>query len=203
MNTMIKALSGGFDDPVFQSQSTFRSVMDAMARPGTIAELAFPVNAPKPLSPAQGAIALTLCDQDTPVWLSPALVTSAVPAWLGFHAGADVTTERAAARFAFSDRASGLPPFSAFSSGSQDYPDRSATLVVEVESLQGGAPLELTGPGIAETASISPLGLPKPFIALWEENRNLFPRGIDLILTAGKRLVCLPRSIRIHTGRPA
>ena len=31
------AFAGAFTDPVFQSQSVFRALMDAMARPGTIA----------------------------------------------------------------------------------------------------------------------------------------------------------------------
>ena len=48
-------------------------LMDGMARPGTIRAVAPAVAPPAPLGMAAGAIALTLCDHDTPVWLTPAL----------------------------------------------------------------------------------------------------------------------------------
>ena len=65
------AFAGGFQEPVFEAQAVFRSLMDCMARPGTIGHVAASVLPPKPLSPAAGAVALTLCDHDTPVWLTP------------------------------------------------------------------------------------------------------------------------------------
>src|SRR5690606_4453631 len=50
----------GFTDPVRQSQAVFRKVMDAVARPGTIADLAFAPDAPDGLARAAGAVALAL-----------------------------------------------------------------------------------------------------------------------------------------------
>jgi alpha-D-ribose 1-methylphosphonate 5-triphosphate synthase subunit PhnH len=32
---------------------------------------------------------------------------------------------------------------------------------------------------------------------LWTDNRAIFPRGVDIILTAGSRFVCLPRTTKI------
>lgn len=63
--------AGAFADPVFQAQSVFRALMDGFARPGTVANLAALASPPSPLGKASGAVALTLCDHDTPVWLSP------------------------------------------------------------------------------------------------------------------------------------
>ena len=101
MSAKTDVLTGGFVEPVFQAQSVFKMLMGGMARPGTIQTVTPDIVPPAPLGIAAGAIGLTLCDHDTPVWLSAGLAKSAVPQWLGFHAGAPMTTEKAEARFAF------------------------------------------------------------------------------------------------------
>jgi alpha-D-ribose 1-methylphosphonate 5-triphosphate synthase subunit PhnH len=189
--------TGGFEQPVFQSQSVFRLLMESMARPGTIQSVATDVAQPEPLGCAAGAVALTLCDHDTPVWLSGALAKSPVGSWIAFHTGATVTRDRAEARFAFLEAGAALASFDLFALGTQEYPDRSTTLVIEVEALGQGDAFTLAGPGIKETASAQISGLPETFIRLWSDNRALFPRGVDLVLTAGRQLLCLPRTTRI------
>ncbi len=188
------AFAGGFQEPVFQAQAVFRTLMDCMARPGTIGTIAAPVAPPRPLTPAAGAIALTLCDHDTAVWLTPALAASALPGWLAFNAGAVLADERQNARFAFIEKGAMLPNFCLFAQGTQEYPDRSTTLVVEIEAFDGGRPLVLKGPGIRTQEEIAPVGLPDMFPQFWAENRQKFPRGVDLILVAGDRIICLPRT---------
>ena len=84
-----QTLSGGFADPAIASAAVFRQVMEAMARPGTIHTVTGAAP-PAPLSPATGAILLTLCDPDTPVHLAGALDCDAVQAWVAFHTGAPV-----------------------------------------------------------------------------------------------------------------
>lgn len=186
--------TGGFREPVFQSQSVFRTLMDCMARPGTVGRIAPAVLPPPPLGAMAGAVALTLCDQDTPVWLTPGLAGSALPAWLAFHAGAPVTDDRQTARFAFIEKAALLPSLSLFAQGTQDYPDRSTTIVVEIEAVEGGRPFRLTGPGIRDEAIVAPRGLPDLFAQMWSENRRAFPCGVDLVLAAGEEIACLPRT---------
>ena len=61
---------------VFAAQSVFRKVMDATARPGSIHSVAPVGGAPALLAPAAAAIALTLFDHDTPVWLDARLSAS-------------------------------------------------------------------------------------------------------------------------------
>jgi len=195
-------LEGGFADPVFAAQAVFRAVMDAMARPGTTANLGAQVEPPAPLGQAAGAVALALCDSDTPVWLDAGLANAAdVSTWLAFHSGATVVDAAPRAQFAFISDASAMPLLAAFAQGTQNYPDRSATLVIEVESLAGGNEFAFEGPGIKGVATLAPAGLPGDFAMQWRDNRARFPRGVDLILTAGDTIACLPRSARlIGTG---
>jgi hypothetical protein len=50
----------GFPDPVHKSQSVFRAIMEAVARPGMQVTLSPAPTSPAPLCPAAGAVALTL-----------------------------------------------------------------------------------------------------------------------------------------------
>ena len=191
------ALSGGFAKPVFEAQSVFKMIMDAMARPGTLQAVTADITPPATLGMAAGAIALTLCDHDTPVWLSSGLAKSLLPEWLGFHTGAPVTSEKLEADFAFVEAGAAFASLNQFDIGTQEYPDRSTTIVLEIASLEGGKELALSGPGIAGISMIAPIGLPDTFLRSWNDNRAVFPRGVDLVLTAGRQFLCLPRTTKI------
>lgn len=193
------ALTGGFPDAVFDSQSIFKMLMDGMARPGTRQSVNPAVAPPEPLNIATVAILLTLCDTDTPVWLSAPLAKSVAASWLAFHAGAPLTAEKAEARFALIEQGSGMSSLALFSQGTQEYPDRSTTVLLEVSSFENGSDMVLSGPGIRDSAAIQVSGLPETFQRSWAENRAVFPRGVDVVLTCGKDFICLPRTVRINT----
>lgn len=192
------SLDGGFPDAVTHAQTVFRSVMDAMARPGSQGVIDVPVAPPAPLGVAAGALLLTLSDHDTPIWLTPVLAKSALPGWIGFHTGASLTSTKSDAKFAFVEAGAPVPSLTQFALGTQEYPDRSTTLVVEIAALEGGQPLQLSGPGIRDIAMIAPKGLPETFLRQWADNRALFPRGVDLVLTCGPRFIALPRTTKIR-----
>jgi alpha-D-ribose 1-methylphosphonate 5-triphosphate synthase subunit PhnH len=140
MTASISALEGGFSDPVFDAQATFRAVMDAMAEPGTRRPAKAVAIPPAPLSPTAAALALTLCDQDTALWLDTSLADEPVVAWLRFQTGATIVDDPAQAHFAFVADPASMPRLDAFAQGSQDYPDRSTTLVMIVDALENGVP---------------------------------------------------------------
>ena len=93
--TTVAEMPAGFADKVLSAQSTFRSVMDAMARPGSVAAHRGRGRARlRPMMRGTAAIALTLFDHDTPIWLDPRMSeTSEVDKWLKFHTGAPVIAD--------------------------------------------------------------------------------------------------------------
>jgi alpha-D-ribose 1-methylphosphonate 5-triphosphate synthase subunit PhnH len=191
-------LAPGFSDPVLASQAVFRTVMEAMARPGTIATIDVAITPPTPLGVAAAALALTLLDFETPFWLDPMLAAAPdVDAWLKFHTGAPRTSDPASAAFAFVAKPAAMSAFDTFDLGSIEYPDRSTTLVLEVETLNDGDAFYLSGPGIKESCSLAAEPLPTDFADLMAANRALFPRGVDIVLTCGHRLAALPRSVQL------
>jgi alpha-D-ribose 1-methylphosphonate 5-triphosphate synthase subunit PhnH len=191
-------LAPGFTNPVLASQAVFRAVMEAMARPGSIAQLNVAIAPPAPLGIAAAALALTLLDFETPFWLDPTLVAAPeVDGWLRFHTGAPRIADPISAAFAFIVEPAAMAGFDAFGLGSIEYPDGATTLVLEVETLREGDAFHLTGPGIKGSRSLAAAPLPADFAERMAENRARFPRGVDLVLTCGRRLAALPRSINL------
>lgn len=184
-----------FADPMRDSQSVFRKVMEAVARPGTIADVGFAAEPPEGLDPAAAAVALTLFDFETPVWLDPALKGAETETWMRFHCGCPLTADPAKAAFAVASAAA-APPLSAFDQGDAKYPDRSTTLVLQIAALDGGTPVVLTGPGVNGQITVAPSGLPDGFWDQFETNSAQFQFGVDVLLVAGQALMGLPRSAR-------
>jgi alpha-D-ribose 1-methylphosphonate 5-triphosphate synthase subunit PhnH len=197
----MEKIAAGFSEPVFGAQKVFRAVMDALARPGLAQTFPGLPAAPAPLSPAAGALALALADYDTPVWLDPPLAAAAdVGAWLRFHTGAPVVSDPARAAFAFVADPLRVPPFEAFALGTPEYPDRSTTIILQLERFAGGPPLTLGGPGIAGSRQFSAEPLPHDIAGRLVANRALFPRGVDVLLVTMDQVVALPRSIHVLAG---
>jgi alpha-D-ribose 1-methylphosphonate 5-triphosphate synthase subunit PhnH len=185
-------LTAGFADPIADSQATFRALLDAMAHPG----LAYPcavLDAPSPLHPATAAAVLTLADHETPLWIDPE--ATACLHWLTFHTGAPQTPSPAEAQFVL---ALSLPDLATLSNGTDEEPEASATVILQVRSLSSGKRYCLSGPGLRAPEELSVEGLPADFAAIWARNRGQFPRGVDLILCCGGQIAALPRSVSIQ-----
>src|SRR5262249_23348340 len=160
--TTIAEMPAGFADKVLSAQSTFRSVMEAMARPGSVACVTASVGTPPPMMRGVAAIALTLFDHDTPIWLDEKMSeTMDVARWLKFHSGAPIVADSSISAFALIADANALPDLDRFALGSNEYPDRSTTLIIQVESLTEGPAYELRGPGIDGSAVLNAMFDPK------------------------------------------
>ena len=191
-------IAAGFVDPPHESQRVFRGVLEAFAHPGRIVTVADAPAAPGGLCQATAAFLLTLADRDTPLWLAPEFDTAEVSDFIRFHTGAPIVGGRAEATFAVQAHDQ-LLPFDTFSIGTDTYPDRSATLVIEVPALGVGPARLWRGPGIDGQASVAVAGLEHVFWLDWAANHSLFPCGVDVVFAAGSQLVALPRGIAVES----
>jgi alpha-D-ribose 1-methylphosphonate 5-triphosphate synthase subunit PhnH len=186
------SLAAGFDEPVFGTQLAFRSIMEAISFPGRILEVVRPQGHPKgwPSSLASGC--LTLLDSDVTVWLDhedPDALN-----YLKFHTGCRISPRPEDADFAIIlDVASA--PLHQFKIGTDQYPDRSATLLIACESLTAGAPIDVSGPGIKSTNRMAPNIRNNQFWGIWADNNSLYPLGFDVFFFADNAVLALPRGV--------
>ena len=208
----------GFTNPAEDAQTVFRAVLTALSRPGIPISLAV---CPPPL-PIPGfcqgmlALALALCDMETPLWLDAAADTPELRQHLRFHCSTPFAANPRDAAFAFIAQPARMPRLREFNPGLAAYPDRSATLVISTElSAEKAQVMELTGPGVRDNArgawqSFHLSGLPPWFWEDWEANAKAYPLGVDSIFvdmwtkSSGNfviRLLGLPRTARVRAVR--
>ncbi|MEW6099333.1 MAG: phosphonate C-P lyase system protein PhnH [Pseudomonadota bacterium] len=225
----LAALPRGFADPVHGSQTTFRCLLEAMARPGCVqaldADTRDALAPPRGLGVATTAILLTVADADTAVWLSPAFapaqVLEGVLAFGRFHTGMRVVPRAEESQYAFAPAHAaaealllGLPR------GSDEAPQEGATLIVEAPSIvsveedaAAAAPpahpedadptpwVRLSGPGVRHARWLAVGGLSLAFWRAREELQAGFPRGVDIVFTCGGQIAAVPRSTVVQRSR--
>ncbi len=176
-------------------------MLDAMARPGEIRALPVPPGVPPGWNAALIALALSLLDQETPVWLDPVADSEAARTFLRFHCAAPLIERPADAAFAVIADPASAPPLHSYSIGDPQYPDRSATVLIGLPSLTGGPLLQWTGPGIQSSAAVAPGGLPSrqtgrcdhPYRPCFRHGRSRYPQAD----AAGDRIY---RDLHIYYG---
>ncbi len=194
-------------ETVADSQTAFRVILDALARPGSVGQL--PTADPRCPLPEAGAlatVALTLLDHEVTFAVVPG----------GWQAeGAQETLTRflhaatgsrpappAEADYLFACGPLAPATLTTPKRGSLAFPDEGGTLLVLVPALTGGEglPVTLTGAGIPGTLEqVLPTFDAAQLTARDEANAE-GPRGIDLLLLdpAG-RILGLPRTTTIAT----
>jgi alpha-D-ribose 1-methylphosphonate 5-triphosphate synthase subunit PhnH len=192
----LPAAARGFENPVLDAQATFRGVLSALAEPGTVHTIATPAGCCPGFSPAMTALALTLADFETQLWLDVGSQSTAA-AYVRFQTGAQVAASPAHAAFALITQPAQMPLLSAFAQGTLAYPDTSCTIVIDVRSIETTHGLRLTGPGIITSRQLHLEPLPQTFAADIAANRAAFPLGVDLIFCRGTSVVGLPRSTHV------
>tara|TARA_R110000868_G_scaffold10430_5_gene51283 strand:+ start:339 stop:968 length:630 start_codon:yes stop_codon:yes gene_type:complete len=203
-STAVAGLRAGLPDPVHDAQGVFRDVLRAMSRPGEVRETAVAIDPPPPLTPAAAVVCLSLLDFETSLWIDAgAQDTEVAASFLAFHTGAPRAAGPAQADFVLIADGAALPALDVFRQGTDEAPEGSATVIVQVADLTAASPgaegaWRLTGPGIDGAAGLRVAGLPDGIIDGLARNADRFPRGIDLILCAGRRIAALPRTTRVE-----
>lgn len=183
----------GFSDPVAGAQQSFRALLTAMSRPGSLHTLGTELTPPSCLDPATAAVLLTLTDNETTLWLDPAL--DEARAWIAFHCGTAFAQSPEQATFLLTSE---LPDFDTLNAGTDEGPEEATTVITHVAEFGEGTAYRLSGPGLEQPAVVRIRGLPDGFAGIWAANHALYPRGVDLVLCAGTALTALPRSVTIE-----
>jgi len=197
-----------FHDPALGSQAVFRAALNALSHPGRLNHMPRVTDLPSHGHGSAAVLLLTMVDSECEVWLSPALANTDAAAWLRFHTGCPWAASPDLARFLWVANGDALPALNTLAMGSDEYPDQSATLVIEVDTAsehgeQGTSAFNLRGPGIADMQSLSVRGLPPDFVEQWEANHQAFPLGVDVFLATTTQIAGLPRSTRIGATQKA
>jgi alpha-D-ribose 1-methylphosphonate 5-triphosphate synthase subunit PhnH len=189
------------------SQATFRVLLDALSRPGSVHRL--PDGVVDVDVPAAVLVPLALADLEVDL----AVLEPAGPDW------AAALAEATGARAAAPERADLVlalrPPrpdeIRGLRRGTSDRPDLACRLVLACDRLAAGDPggpgpavqLDLTGPGVDGHAALAVAGVPVETLeALVAVNRR-FPLGVDTyVVDTDGRVAGLPRStaVRITSG---
>jgi alpha-D-ribose 1-methylphosphonate 5-triphosphate synthase subunit PhnH len=189
----------GFRDPVGDAQRVFRAMLNALSRPGSVHVLRDLPEAPAPFNSVAAALILALADHETRVWLDDAFAADGrAVGHVRFHTGATIVRDPSASTFAVVSAAGRMPPASRLATGTLEYPDRSTTLILQVEHLAEGSGFTLRGPGIETTSRLLAGPLPAGFLADMVANRALFPCGFDVVLASSTALAGLPRTTIIE-----
>jgi alpha-D-ribose 1-methylphosphonate 5-triphosphate synthase subunit PhnH len=182
-------------------QQTFRALLDAMARPGSIGRV--------PLHDHGGAFAAaikmleTLLDHEVTFAVAPerADLVDIILRQTGSHS---VALESAG--YVLCDGPSLAAALTRANPGDLEYPDRSATIISLVDSVSelagAGTCLRLSGPGIKETRDVWFDGFTAEALTALQ-NANAFPPlGIDLVFVAPDGgFFCLSRYTKLREVR--
>ncbi len=195
----------GFDHPVDERPAGVpRRAASLRATPAGCRRCRPPAACPRACRPPLAALLLTLADPDTPVWL-PADIPARARAFLRFHCGCPLVDHLAAG-----DASSAVPAGHAAPSlahcapGDPAYPDRSATLLIEVRPRWPRASaLTLGGPGIRDHAArCRSTGLPRGLPASnGRRTTRGFPLGVDLLPDARRPILRYYRAHPDHGWR--
>lgn len=184
-----------------QAAHSFRTILDAFSKPGIPVQLAKVADCPQPFLGNAAVLALSLCDFQTPIWLSEKLDRPDVRSFLRFHTGAPIVGKAEDASFAFLHASEFSETYPRLHKGTDEYPDRSATAVVQVTNFSARQLVRLEGPGIKTAIELAVADIDAKAWTMLSDDRILFPLGVDIAFASDTELIAVPRSTRISMSK--
>jgi alpha-D-ribose 1-methylphosphonate 5-triphosphate synthase subunit PhnH len=193
-------------DEVLAAQRTFRMLIEALARPGTICALPDRIpDAPADVNPHAALVAFTLLDQEVK-FAAAGPQAETLAAYISRRTGARRSPPEEAS-FLFGHGDDSETPLGRLPRGSPEFPELGGTAVLTVgrvseraERGDGGRTdaLVLSGPGVVAAATVYIRGLAPAVVDAFRRQNREYPQGIDAFLVGRDgRLVGLPRTARI------
>jgi len=180
-------------DVIFRPESqqqVFRMLLEAISRPGTIQKL------PEAFHQSRASMAVLATLLDAEVKLADPYALLPQRAWPMLQAVAS-SPEHCDYLICEGSIAPDFTP----RLGTLSCPDESATIILDVESLNGKAvQLRLTGPGIDGEVSVGIDGLHGDWLAARQSWVATFPLGVDMVITDGDQILGLPRTTRMEVN---
>lgn len=186
----------GFDSSSYQSQATFKAILNATSEPGKLITLDNYNFTWDNLNAATVAILLTLCDHDSTVYLNQEYATQPNLKSLAFHTQAKTVPE-SHANFVVIHHQPTQQELDNLNLGTDLSPEESSTVIVQVDDFSEGNLLQLRGPGILHKREIN-LPLSETLHHYFKMQRNHFPKGADFIFTYENHLIAIPRSTSVE-----
>lgn len=189
-------------DSVHDVQQAFRKLVDAMSRPGLVADLkaqADKLDPDGPCRPSTLLMAIMLLDPEVTFHVHSRREAEAAELFRGLTNARTAPADEADFVFVLRDAADDRLDEAIRQAKSGDLidPHLSATLIVEAETVAAGDDLRLTGPGIDGETGVR-IGTGGGWLAARAEKNREYPMGIDMIFVDSEhRAVCLPRTTQI------
>jgi len=199
-------------DPVHDTRKTFRSLVNAMSRPGTVQT--------GPTTPMDHAVISTLVDHEVGIRTDDEELRDALAAEGRLTDASFDEADIVHVRGNTDERIRDVRR------GTLKEPSRGGTVVYRVEELDGEMDvdvveeverdtvdslptkrqsidyqlLELSGPGVPGTRVLGVAGIGAPEIDAIADAQSAFPRGVDVVLTTKRQVAALPRSISLEVA---
>lgn len=180
---------------VHTTQAVYRQLVNAASRPGHIELITEEVKNYSDFSDAALLISMTLFDNEVSFFSRDKTMRKELKVLTGGIPNKDYTT----ADFIVSKEADlEREYFTEVMHGILISPEKSATLIIEADSIGEGNSYRLSGPGIKKTTDIR-MSLDYSWIELRNEVCKEFPLGIDLFMTdKNNNLVIIPRTSKVE-----
>lgn len=197
-------------DPIFDSQSHFRVLLQVMSQPGSIQSLSFPsLHLPDSLFVPSALVGFALLNRDVQFYHAESLsdwreylIVNTSSQW--------APANEADFLFLNTDSPSILSDIQAAKLGEWRYPDTSATLIIQVASIQeastnGMFSLKLKGPGIQGERFVYMEGLSQGILEqvfpIIKEANTEYPLGLDVFWTDREgKVMGMPRTCQVDLG---